>query len=231
MSATMGGILALDQAAAAGDVLAGLSLTFPASGVLARAWKQPAQAVAVANHTPADVLVSVANIQGTPSAVGSGVYRVPAGTLRVLNVRSTIITLYGLAGGLVDFVAFSRPRDPVSADLNPGPLDGVLIPAGATTSQTVTLTGNLQRLVVVQNVSAVTGSLQVSLNGVTPSGYVYPILAGPAVVAPGVTPLRVGPGLTPAANAVANDVVPRQLQVVATAVAPVTYGIDVIEGR
>jgi hypothetical protein len=232
MSATMGGILALDQATAAGDVLAGVSLTFPSSGVLARSWKQAAAAVAVANHTPADVLVSVANIQGTPSAVGSGVYRVPAGTLRVLNLRSTIVTLYGLPGGLVDLVAFARPRDPVSAELNPGPLDGVLVPAGATTSLTVNLTGNLQRLVIVQSVTAVAaGSLQVTLNGVTPSGYVYPLLVGTAVTAIGVTPLRVGPGLTPSANAVANDVVPRQLQVVATAVAAVTYGIDVIAGR
>jgi hypothetical protein len=229
MAERLGGILALDQATARGDVLAALSAQIPANGVLTRSWKQAAAAVVVANFTPADALVVSAVPQSAAPGVGTGVFRVPPGMVRVLHMRGTAVSVYGLAGGLVDVVALARPREPAASLVSPGPLEGVLVAPGAATTQTLTLTGNLSRVVVVQNVSAVAGgSLQVTLNALTPSGYVYPLLVGTALVATGAVPLRVGPALTPSANAVANDVVPRELQVVATVTGAITYGLDVI---
>lgn len=228
----LGGILALFQATPKGDVLAAQSLQIPPNGEIARSWKQAAAALVVANHSPGDVVVTSAPNQSQAPVVGTGVFRVPAGVMRVLNLRGTAVSIYGLPGALVDLVAFARPREPYSGLVAPGPLDGVLVPAGATTSQTVQLNGNLTRLVVVQNVSAVAGgTLQVTLNALTPSGYAYPLLTGLAVGAVGSTPLRVGPDLPVVANASANDVVPRELQVVATVVGSITYGLDVVAGR
>lgn len=228
----MGGILALTQAAAAGDVLGARSLTLPTAGFLSATWKQPAQTVVVANHSPADMVVVAGTGQGQAPTVGTGVFRVPAGVGRVLPMRGTAITVYGIAGAAFDVVALARPREPSSAVLNPGPLDGVVVPAGTTSSQQLTLTGNLERAVVVVNISAIVpGSLTVALNGLTPSGYSYPILTSAALVAVGTTPLRIGPDLVAVANQTVDDVVPRQLQVVATVVGSVTYGVDVIAGR
>lgn len=48
------------------------------------------------------------------------------------------------------------------------------------------------------------------------SGKFYTILASAAIVGTGTTVLRVGPGLTTAANLVANDVLPRSYRVIAT---------------
>lgn len=48
------------------------------------------------------------------------------------------------------------------------------------------------------------------------SGKYYTLLASAAITATGTTVLRVGPGLTAAANTVANDVLPRTWRVIAT---------------
>lgn len=232
MAQRLGGILALDQAAAKGDVLAARSVLIGAAGVRETSWKQAAASVVVANHSPGDVVVTSAVSQSQAPLVGTGVFRVPAGIVRVLPMRGTAVSIYGLAGALVDVVALARPREPYSGMVGPGPQDGVLVPAGTTTSQTIQLNGNLTRLVVVANISAIVpGSLTVALNGLTPSGYAYPILSSAALAAVGTTPLRVGPDLPVAANSSANDVVPRELQVVATVVGAVTYGLDVVAGR
>jgi hypothetical protein len=229
MAERLGGILALDQATARGDVLGALSATIPANGVLTRGWKQAAAAVVVANFTPADVLVVSAVPQTSAPGPGTGIFRVPSGVARVLHMRGTAVSVYGLAGGSVDIVALARPREPAAAVVSEGALEGVLVAPGTTTSQTLVLTGSRQGIVVVQNVSAVAGgSLQVTLNALTPSGYSYPVLVGTALTVVGAVPLRVGLALTPSPNAVANDVVPRELQVVATVTGAITYGLDVI---
>jgi hypothetical protein len=62
---------------------------------------------------------------------------------------------------------------------------------------------------VLINVTSVTGSLTVTLQGVdTTSGATYTILASAAISTTGLTVLRVYPGLTASANATANDVIP-----------------------
>lgn len=106
---------------------------------------------------------------------------------------------------------------------------GVVIAAGATATNAgvTTTTYNASRAVIILNVSAFTsGTITVTINGVTSSGYTYPILVSAAIGATGVTPLRIFPGATASANAVANDMVPRSLQVVTTGTFSLTYGID-----
>lgn len=109
----------------------------------------------------------------------------------------------------------------------------VLVAAGTTTGGTFVITNErASRLVVVLNTATASGgnTVQVTINGVTNQSYVYPILVGIAVAAVAVTPYRVGPSLTPSANAVSNDVVPRTIQIVVTVAGTVSYGIDYILG-
>lgn len=149
-----------------------------------------------------------------------------SGNLQGINAASAIND--GDAGGgtaTVESYNFNgtnwdRPRNNTT---------GVVIAAGATASNAgVTITTyNAAKAVIIINISAFTsGSLTVVVNGITSSGYSYPILSSTALAATGVTPLRIFPGSTPSANAVANDVVPRSLQVVTTVSGTLSYGID-----
>jgi hypothetical protein len=82
------------------------------------------------------------------------------------------------------------------------------------------------------NVTAVTGSLTVSLKGKDEaSGTYYTIIASPAIASTGMTVLRVYPGLTASANATVNDVTPVGCQissVVATGPATATISMQLI---
>jgi hypothetical protein len=114
-------------------------------------------------------------------------------------------------------------------DLQRSNITGVVIAAGATGSNAgvSTTTYNASKAIIIVNISAFTsGSLTVAINGITSSGYSYPILTSAALAAAAVTPLRIFPSATPTANAVANDMVPRTLQVVTTVTGTLTYGID-----
>lgn len=58
------------------------------------------------------------------------------------------------------------------------------------------------------------GSLTVTIQGVDPvSGKKYTILASAALAAAATTVLRVGPGLTAASNTVANDFLPKEINI------------------
>lgn len=106
---------------------------------------------------------------------------------------------------------------------------GAVLAAGATTAQTsaTQTTYNASKLAVVINISAFTsGTLTFTVNGITSTGYTYPILVSTALAATGVTPLRIFPGATPSANATANDLVPRSYNVVVTGTFVATYGVD-----
>ncbi len=110
---------------------------------------------------------------------------------------------------------------------------GVAVAAGATATSDVTLTDIAGRsLVVVLSTTTASGgnTVQVTINAVTASGYTYALLVGIAVAAVATTTYRIGPGLTPSANAVSNDMVPRKIQIVATVVGTVAYGIDYFVG-
>jgi hypothetical protein len=106
---------------------------------------------------------------------------------------------------------------------------GAIIGAGATTAQTSSTqtSFNAAKMAVVINISAFTsGTLTFTVNGITSSGYTYPILVSTALGATGTTVLRIFPGATAAANASVNDLVPRSFNVVVSGVFVATYGVD-----
>lgn len=117
----------------------------------------------------------------------------------------------------------------------------VLLPAGQTATQTVTLTGLhsignnqcAEVMTVVINISAFTsGTLTVAVSGVTATAYTYSILSSAALAAAATTALQIAPSLTAATNLAANAIVPGSVQVVATVSggASLTYGIDYFLG-
>lgn len=86
-------------------------------------------------------------------------------------------------------------------------------------TQEFDLPPGVRGLVVVIDVTAIslTPSVTVTVSGVDRlSGKVYTILASAAITATGTTVLRIGPGLTAAANATANDLVPPVIRVTAS---------------
>jgi hypothetical protein len=169
-----------------------------------------------------------------------------AGTTTLVITFYTTASPFPFIGGLVTATGNSSPADgfanssslimisPVqyngtTHDRPRNNVTGVVIAAGATGSNAgvSTTTFNASKAIIVVNISAFTsGSLTVTINGITSSGYTYPILTSTALAAVAVTPLRIFPGGTAAANAVANDMVPRTLQVVTTVTGTLTYGID-----
>lgn len=114
----------------------------------------------------------------------------------------------------------------------PAPSSSAQIAAGTTTGQTKTITtpAGLTRLMVVLSTTTASAgnTVQVTINGLSVSGFVVPLLVGLAVAAVAVTPYRVGIGFTPSPNAVANDVLPPTFQVVTSVVGTVAYGVDII---
>jgi hypothetical protein len=79
---------------------------------------------------------------------------------------------------------------------------------------------------VVIDITAIAGTSPTAtftVQGKDPfSGKYYTILASAALAATGTTVLRIGAGLTAAANLVANDVMPRVFRVICTAGGTVT---------
>lgn len=103
--------------------------------------------------------------------------------------------------------------------------------AGTVTSSLID-TQQAKGCILFINITSVTGSLTVTLNGISPNGSVsYSILASAAKSATGLTVLRVYPGLTASANVTANDVLPITCQlssVVATGPVTATIAMELI---
>lgn len=105
---------------------------------------------------------------------------------------------------------------------------GVVIAAGATGSNagvSVT-TYNASKALINTNIASGAGTVVVAINGVTASGFVYNILTSSAFTGVGNNQQRIFPGATAATGLVANDLVPRTLQIVTTVVGTISYGID-----
>jgi hypothetical protein len=78
---------------------------------------------------------------------------------------------------------------------------------------------NARGLILVIDMTVVPGvdTVTFTIQGKDPaSGKYYTVLASAALVATGTVVLRVGPGLTAAANLVANDILPRTWRVITT---------------
>jgi len=77
--------------------------------------------------------------------------------------------------------------------------------------------GSAKGALVFIDITAISGTsptLTVTLQGKSPTGLYYTILASSALTATGLTVLKVYPGLTAAANTVANDVLPEAYRVI-----------------
>lgn len=73
--------------------------------------------------------------------------------------------------------------------------------------------GGIVVYVEVTSLHADTPSITVTIQGVTPDGTAYTLLASAAIAATGLTRLRVAPSLTAVANAAANDLVPDKVRI------------------
>jgi hypothetical protein len=115
--------------------------------------------------------------------------------------------------------------------INLGTVQTLTAQAGGTVvSPTIDMQQSKGCLIFI-NVTSITGSLTVTLQGVGPTGTAYTILASAAISATGQTVLKVYPGLTASANAVANDVTPITAQlssVVATGPCTATISMQLI---
>lgn len=129
-----------------------------------------------------------------------------------------------IAGLLYNGATFDRQRNNVS---------GVIVAANTTgtTSNVAITTFNATKLVVVVNVTSGAGSVQITISGKTSSNYTYLILQSTALVGVAATELRVFPGATPTTNLVANDMIPPTLNVTATVIGTITYGVDYVLGN
>lgn len=77
--------------------------------------------------------------------------------------------------------------------------------------------GAFKGVMLFIDITAITGTsptLTVTLQGKSPTGVYYTILASAALTATGLTVLRVYPGLTAAANSMANDTMPEAYRVI-----------------
>lgn len=86
-------------------------------------------------------------------------------------------------------------------------------------------------LIVLVEVTAWTaGSITVTINGVSPTGTVYPLLTSAALVATGLVRLQVSSNLIAAANTKAQECLPDKFRIhVAVADAtPITYSISAV---
>jgi len=240
MNASLGGIRDLVTAPPKGDVMFSGAVVIPPSGMWIQHWPTNYSAITVANLSGSLLTTSHQASGGASPNVGAGVQRVASGFSRTWAARGQSLAISGAPGSSFDIAVYSRPRPPASGPCGQtssatqsGSL--VVVPAGTQTSlMTSVNASDLLHVAFVLNVSQVAGgeAVQLTLNGVTPSGYVYPLLVGLAVTATGTTPYRIGPALTPSVNAVANDLVPDLIQAVATisGAGTITYGVDLVSG-
>lgn len=106
----------------------------------------------------------------------------------------------------------------------------ILASAARTTTQTgsdITSNGYNACHLVVDVTSAGTGSITPKIQGKDANGIYYDILVGAAITSNGTNVIKLGPGMTPVANAVATDYLPKTFRVVITAnnANSVTYSV------
>lgn len=88
------------------------TFALPASGELYKSfdWPVAAGCVEVGNLSASNMTVVAAGVSadGTAPAIGRGVYVLPAGACRVINVGSHVVTVYGVASASFTFQASTR---------------------------------------------------------------------------------------------------------------------------
>jgi hypothetical protein len=99
-----------------GDVINGVlevgTFTLPASGELYKSfdWPVAAGCVEIGNLSAANMTVQAAGVSadGTAPGTGRGVYVLPAGACRVINLASHVVTVYGAASAQFTIQASTR---------------------------------------------------------------------------------------------------------------------------
>lgn len=137
-----------------------------------------------------------------------------AGVMSSEGIAAATQGLFTAAMGyLYNGSTFDHRRSSVEATL--------LTSSARTTTQTSAdiVTYGLKAIHVILDVTTPgTGSITVTINGKDPaSGKYYLLLSGAAVTTAVTNVYKVGPALTAAANAAANDYLPRTIQIVVTA--------------
>lgn len=158
-----------------------------------------------------------------PTSIGIDT-ELPAAAASTDGANNPTAPFVQAAGQLFNGSTWDRRRGAVTA---------AVIAAGTVNNQTDQPITNYNgsSLAIVLNVSAVsTGTVTVTIDGTTASGYQYNILTGAAVSTTGVVVYRAAPALTAAANAVAQDIVPRNIRVSTAVTGTITYGVDYILG-
>lgn len=82
-------------------VLEVFTLTFPAAGYIDREYQVAAGCVVVDNQSGSNTVTVSSAGPGGVTPTGTGTVRVPAGKVRVVNVASRHVTIYGTAGDYV----------------------------------------------------------------------------------------------------------------------------------
>jgi hypothetical protein len=116
IEAHLGGIADYSKAPPEGDVLAQLTVQMAPPGVYEINWPVTFQAVSIGNTSGA-VLTVVAGSggpSGTPPRQGAGEFIVNPGVMRTVSIRGHALSIFGPAGTIFDFTAYSRPRPPNS---------------------------------------------------------------------------------------------------------------------
>lgn len=112
--------------------------------------------------------------------------------------------------------------------------DAVVVKGTTTSEEGVTFQTPGNSVVVVVDIQSGDGDLDVTISGLTSSGYKYPLLVSDTLTGVSTTPLRIFPGSTPSENAVANDLLPNTIEIDAVVTLSegetIEYGIDVITG-
>jgi hypothetical protein len=107
---SIGGLLALTKANAPGDALGTGTELIGAGGANERRFPGNFQSVAVTNFSAGTLVVAAAPAQSQAPSVGPGVYNVPAGCYRVVPLRGSVVTVYGIANAAYDLTTYSKPR-------------------------------------------------------------------------------------------------------------------------
>lgn len=84
------------------------------------------------------------------------------------------------------------------------------------TAVTIPTKGARGVIVEIDSTAASTPSTTPKVEGVLPSGAVYPLITGSAIVATGQVALKVYPGITVAANVAVSDALPDQIKITLT---------------
>lgn len=176
----------------------------------------PGRAKAIAGWDGSDVQVVATDSSGYVRMVATG-----PGTANGVEVQAT--TADGRGGQFsLNVMSFPYLYNGSTFDRQrPNVNETILASAARTaTNNTSDLTNyNARGLHLVINVSAVTAtpSVTFTIQGKDEvSGSYYTVLASAAITGTGTTVLKVYPGLTAAANTVANDVLPRTWRLLAT---------------